>query len=381
MKKEARNEGFGLDPEKNNPNKICVAFAAIDKYLESNIITNEQKEIKTKDIVEYGTKNIYPYYLKDLVEGVSVLKSIINGIADYACGAEIALDVPILNKQINSTPETVEDLVRKMVLSLETYGGFALNILRNAFGDIAEIYCLDFRCIRSDKKNTKFYYSTEWADKGISRVMATTYPAFDANDKTQASSIYYYKGGEYATYPTPVWGGSVVSAECLKHINEFNLNSLWNSLSSDYIVNFNNGTPSDEEKEEIVENFNSKHTSFANAGRAMMSFNDNYDARTTVEAIPQSNFLDRYNSLYQTSIKDIFTAFRAHPAIFGLPTENTGFNDSDLREGFKLFNRTVVLPVQKLIKRTFERIFGVEDVMEIEPLDIDFDGEELVEVE
>lgn len=379
--KNERNEGFGLDPEKNNPKRISVVFAAIDKYLQDNIIKNEQKEIKGREIVEYGERNIYPYYLYNLYENVSVLKSVINGIADYACGNDIKLDVPILEKKVNANLETVEDLVRKMVLSLETYGGFALNILRNAWGDIAEIYCLDFRTVRSDKKNTKFYYSTEWADKGISRVSAIAYPAYDPDDKTQASSIYYYKGGDYATYPTPVWGGAVVSAECLKHINEFNLNSLWNSLSSDYIINFNNGVPSDEEKEEIEENFNSKHTSFSNAGRAMMSFNDNYDTRTTVEAIPQTNFLDRYNSLYQTSIKDIFTAFRAHPAIFGLPTENTGFNDSDLREGFKLFNRTVVLPVQKLIKRTFERIFGAEDVIEIEPLDIDFDGEELVEVE
>lgn len=367
--KETKNEGFGLRPEINNK-RICVSFAAIDKYLQDNIITNEQKENTQKDIVEYGTKNLYPYYLADLVENVSVLKSIINGITDYTCGTEIKLNIPFLDKKINAT-ETIEDLVRKMVLSLETYGGFALNVLRAANGNIAEIYCLDFRNVRSNRKNTKFYYSTEWADKGISRVTATAYPAFDP-EKEDLSSIYYYKGGVYSTYPSPVWCGAALSAECLKHLGEFHINALYNNLSSAYIVNFNNGVPSDEEKEEIEDNFTTKHTSFENAGAPMMSFNDSYDTRTTVEAIPQSDFLDRYNSLYQTSIKDIFTAFRIHPVLFGLPTESSGFNDQDFQQAFKLANTTIILPIQKLIKRTFETIFGKENILDIEPLTIDW---------
>lgn len=354
-----------------NNSKIQVSFAAVDPYLEDNIIKNVQKEIKGQGYVSYGDKNIYPQYLHDLYENVSTLKSIINGISDYVGGENIKINNPQFEEQINENGETVEDIIKQIAIDLELYGGFALNILRNKFGKIAAIYNLDFRNIRSDKKNTKFYYSDDWS-KSYGRVKTTVYPKYDINGK-EASSIFFYKIDHYGTYPSPVWGGSVVSAEILKHIGEFHLNSLYNGLSSDYIINLNNGVPSDDLKEEIENNFNEKFGGFSNASRSMLSFNQDIQHRTTIEGIPQNNFIDKYNSLYQTSLKDIYTAFRAHPALFGLPTENTGFNSQDLAEAFKLFNTTVILPLQKNIKRQFEKIFGEKDIISITPLNISFE--------
>ncbi len=224
--------------------------------------------------------------------------------------------------------------------------------------------------IRSDKKNTKFYYSDDWA-KSYGRVKTVVYPKFDINKK-DANSIFYYKMDKYSTYPSPTWAGAVVSAEILKHIGEFHLNSLYNGLSSDYIVNMNNGIPSDDVKEEIEEEFTEKFNGFNNASRTMISFNPDLQHKTTVEAIPQNNFIDKYNSLLNTSIKDIYTAFRVHPALFGLPTENTGFNTQDIEEAFKVANNTVILPLQKIIKRQFELIFGQKEIIEIKPLSINF---------
>lgn len=360
-------------------NKINVTFAAVDPYIEDNIIKNVQKEIKGQEFISYGDKNLYPQYLHDLYENVSVLHSVINGVSDYVGGENITINKPQFQLQINDNGETIEDLVKQIAIDIELYGGFALNIVRNKLGGIAAIYNLDFRNIRADKKNTKFYYSDDWT-KSFGRLKTTVYPKFDINSK-DANSIFYYKSTKYDTYPSPVWCGSVTSAECLKHIGEFHLNSLYNGLSSDYIVNMNNGIPSDDVKEEIEENFQDKFGGFNNASRTMLSFNTDYEHRTTIDSIPQNNFVDKYNSLYQTSLKDIFTAFRVHPALFGLPTDNTGFNSQDLAEAFKLANTTVILPLQKTIKRCFEQIFGEKEVIVINPLQISFEEkvEETVE--
>lgn len=354
--------------------KINVSFAAIDPYIEDNIIKNVQKEVKGQGFITYGDKNIYPQYLHDLYENVSVLKSIINGISNYVGGENIVINSPQFTEKINDEDETIEDIVKQIAIDISLYGGFALNIVRNRFGKIAAIYNLDFRNIRSDKKNTKFYYSDDWT-KSYGRLKTTVYPKFSV-DGTDVNSIFYYKIDKYNTYPSPIWGGAVISGECLKHIGEFHLNSLYNGLSSDYIVNMNNGIPADDVKEEIEENFNDKFGGFNNSSRTMLSFNPDVQHRTTIEAIPQNNFIDRYNSLYETSIKDIYSAFMAHPAIFGLPTENTGFNSQDLAEAFKLFNTTVVLPLQKTVKRCFERIFGEKDIITITPLKISFEEKE-----
>ena len=359
--------------------KLTVSFAAIDPYFEDNILKNVQKEIKGQDFISYGDKNIYPQYLHDLYENVSVLKSIINGISDYVGGENISINIPQFTNSINEDGETIEDIVKQIAIDIELYGGFALNILRNKFGKIAAIYNLDFRNIRSDKKNTRFFYTDDWK-KSFGRLKTTVYPKFDI-DKKDASSIFYYKVDKSNTYPSPVWGGAVISAEVLKHIGEFHLNSLYNGLSSDYIINLNNGVPADNLKEEIEENFNEKFGGFSNASRSMISFNPDFEHRTTIEAVPQNNFIDKYNSLYQTSIKDIFTAFRCHPAVFGLPTDNSGFNSQDLAEAFKIMNTTVILPLQKTIKRCFERIFGEKEIISIEPLKISFEEKEETSVE
>lgn len=359
---------------KEKENKLSVSFAAIEPYVADNIIKNIQKEVRGKDIIEYGERNLYPQYLYDLFENVSLLKSIINGIADYVGGEEIKINIPLFTEKVNSAGDTIEDLVRQIVLDYGIYGGFALNVLRNRFGKVAEVYVLDFKNVRSNKKNTMFYYSEDWGEKSIGRVMATKYPKFDPNDKAP-SSIYYYKADRYNTYPSPGWSGAVEDAECLKHISEFHLNSLYNGLSSDYIINFNNGVPTDEQKAEIEENIDSKYTGFQNGSRSLICFNPDMTKRTTIEAIPQSNFIDRYNAMETTAIKNVFTAFRIHPALFGLPTDNSGFNSQDIEEAFKVANKTIILPIQKTIKRAFEYIFGEKEVITIKPFEIEF-GEE-----
>lgn len=360
--------------------KMNIAFAAINPYLEDNIIENVQKEIKGQDMISYGDRNIYPNYLDGLYEGVSVLKSIINGLSDYVCGENVAISLPEYQEMINKDGETVEDVIKQMATSFLEYGGYAINIIRNRIGGIAGVYVLDFKNVRSNKNNTQFYYSSDWANRSVGRVKSTTYPVFDPDDKTQASSILYVKNDKKTTYPNPSWCGAVISAEILKHINEFHLNSLYNGLSSDYLVNFCNGSPTPEAQEEIEDLWNEKFQGWSNGGRQILAFNPDFQHRVQIEAIPQNNYIDKFNAIEKTSKQDIFTAFRCHPVLFGLPTESSGFNDQDFSEAFKLANKTVVLPIQKLIKRTFEKIFGKKEVIQIEPYKIDWTDDEKTEL-
>jgi hypothetical protein len=138
----------------------------------------------------------------------------------------------------------------------------------------------------------------------------------------------------------------------------------------------NAGVPADPVKEEIEENFSEKYTGFQNGGRTMICYNPDFQHRTTVEALPQSDFINKYNAIRENSIKDVYSAFRVHPVLFGLPTQQSGFSDQDFPEAYKLAQATVVLPVQKEIKRIFEKIFGEKEVVTIEPFNIDWSEEE-----
>lgn len=356
--------------------KMNVHFAAIDKVYENNIIRNTQKEMRGgKEMVSYGDRNIYPQYLYLLFQDVPLLKSVILSIRDFVAGDNVSISLPQFKEKINRD-ETVEDLVRQMALSYALYGGIAINVLRNRLGEIAELYCLDFKNVRSNKKNTQFYYSEEWAEKSIGRAISTVYPKYDPTDRKQLSSIYYYKNDNFNTYPDPVWGGATIDAEILKNVGSFNLNGLYNGLSVGYVVNFNGSNLTDEEREEVSDAWDEKFVGFDNAQRTLLSFNPDFQHRTTIEAIPSDSNIDKYHAIVETSTKNILNAFRVHPVLIGIAQEGTGWNDQDFSEAFKVANTTIILPIQKTIKRIFENIFQEKDVINITPLVIDWSEDE-----
>ena len=250
------------------------------------------------------------------------------------------------------------------------FGGYALQIIRNFAGSIAEIYALDFMKVRTDEKNEIIYYSDDWSKWGAKYLI---YPKFKPGDQNP-TSVYYHKGHlTRGTYPIPLYGAAIIPCELEKSINQFHLNNINNGFMSNLIINFNNGQPNDEQKEEIERSINEKFGGFQNAGRILISYNDSDENKTTVERLSGDDFDDKYTALSERSKSQIFTAFRATPNLFGLPTESTGFSRQEYMESFKLYNRTVVSPLQDDIIGAFNKILGVENSITISPFNIQWD--------
>ena len=114
-----------------------------------------------------------------------------------------------------------------------------------------------------------------------------------------------------------------------------------------------------------------KYSGSANAGNIMLVFNDDKETGMTVERIEQPDFAERYNSLASHCRQQIFSAFHANPNLFGIPTENLGFNNEEYEASFKLFNRTMIQPVQDAIVDSFDYIFSKRVKVTIKPFSID----------
>jgi hypothetical protein len=112
-----------------------------------------------------------------------------------------------------------------------------------------------------------------------------------------------------------------------------------------------------------------------NAGRPMISFNNNKDSETTIQKIDTDSFADKYNALVERTKSEIFTAFRCSPILFGIDQEKTGFNANEYASAFRLFNKTVIEPFQNKISKAFDKIFNSTGSIEIKPFTINFDKE------
>ena len=367
-----------------------VAFAALDPYLERNIVSPKETVVRGKDFVEWGDMNGYPDYLLELTKTVPTLRSIISGTVDFIVGDNVSI-VPLhpdwkpgqMNKRGDTIAEQVEDLAR----DYETYGGYALQIIRDFAGRVAETYYIDLRFLRMNKEGDVFWYSEKWAEKG--KKDAVMYPAFrldiaekwatftDEERNRNASSILYVKTTHSQVYPMPVYAASVKACEIERMVDDFWVNSVENGFAPSMIINFNNGEPTDQMKEEIEEEVTEKFTGPSNAGRYMLCWNKNKDSATTFEVPQVTDFGEKYKALAENSRQKIFTAFRAYPNIFGLSTA-TGFSIEEFDSAFKLYNRTSVRPVQRMIADTYDKIYGQQGVLNITPFSLDGINEKTV---
>ena len=364
--------------KQNKPSRAGFSFAAIDPYVDNKMILPVERFVSGKDLVEWGNRNAYPDYLLDLYNNVPTLRSIINGNIDFITGDDVSI-LPLTdnlpNGQMNNRGDYIREQIKDIAKDYEIYGGFALQIIRNLIGMVAEVYYIDMRYLRTNKEGNVFYYCEDWSKSGKKDVIV--YPAYmpninwdtldDEQRNRNASSILYVKNVHTQVYPAPLYAASIKACEIERLIDDFHINSLQNQFVSSAIINFNNGDPGDEMKKEIEDAINEKFAGAANGGRIMLSFNKNKESATDIVEFEVKDFGERYKALSEHSRQQIFTAFRANPNLFGIPTEGNGFANEQYAESFKLYNRTQIQPVQRLIADTYDKIYGTKGVLTIVP--------------
>ena len=372
--------------EQNKPARARISFAAINPYVDTNIILPVEKFVSAKDLMEWGTRNSYPDYLLDLYNNVPTLRAIINGNIDFITGDDVSI-LPLTQHLQNGTMNNRGDHIREQIKDIskdyEIYGGFALQIIRNLIGEVAEVYYIDMRFLRTNKEGNVFYYCEDWS-KSV-RKDVVVYPAFmpnlnwDALDdearNRNASSILYVKNIHTQVYPAPLYAASIKACEIERLIDDFHLSDINNHFVSSAIINFNNGIPDDDVKEQIEREFTEKFCGASNGGRTAFSWNPNKESATDIVEFEVKDFGERYKTLSDHSRQQIFTAFRANPNLFGIPTEGNGFANEQYAESFKLYNRTQIKPVQRMIADAYDKIYGQPKVLTIVPFSMDGESE------
>ena len=363
---------------------MSVAFAAIDPYVEQNIVLPTEKMMPGQKFVQWGDGNVYPDYLTDLEMSVPTLRSVISGTVDFICGDDVKIQ-PLRDDLRDGSMNNRGDLISAQVAALardrETYGGFALQVIRDYTGAVSEIYYIDIRFLRTNKDCNVFWYCEDWKKTG--RKNTVVYPAFipglekkwgtlDERQKNEhASSILFVKDINTQVYPSPCYAAAIKACETERSIDDFHMSALQNGFVSGMIINFNAGVPDDVTKEEVERNADEKFAGPHNGARTMYCWNPNKESATTIDIIKTEDFGERYQALAKHVRQQIFTSFRANPNLFGIPTESLGFSQEEYESAFRLFNRTHVRPVQKMICDAYDRIYGRKGVLTIQPFSLE----------
>ena len=352
-----------------------MAFASIDKQLQQLVPALKEVKYTGQKMIYYGDNNRYPEYLYGLYNDVTSLKTVVDGTADYVCGNNV---VCTTGRDLNRKKETWSEFVWLVTRDFLLYGGFAFEVIRTAdLNDIAELNYIDFRDLRSDEDNEVFYYNEDFKKNYVKSSNTIVLPKYKA-DLKQPASVVYVKNNHSTVYPIPRYSGALKACEIERGIDEMHLAGIQNGFYGSYIVNINSGIPDQDEQKEIEKDFNEKFCGAGNAGRFVLNFSNGKDNQATLQKLDVVDFSEKYQAAATRSREQIYAAFRAIPAIFGIMTETTGFNEQEFSEAFKLYNRTVVKPIQIRICDELDKVYGTKGFLNIEPFSLEGNNEQIV---
>jgi hypothetical protein len=140
-----------------------------------------------------------------------------------------------------------------------------------------------------------------------------------------------------------------------------------NGLAPSMLINFNNGQPPAEVKDMIEAQIQNKFSGSSNAGKFILSFNDNVESKADITPVQLSDAHNQYQFLSTESSTKIMVAHRiTSPMLLGIK-DNSGFgnNAEELKTASIFFDNTVIRPFQRLL------LNGVQKVMNYNGYNLD----------
>lgn len=357
-----------------------IELSVIDTIKKYSIPEYSESTYGNNAIVSYGPDNDTPILLRNCYRNSATLKAIIDGYIPYILGDEIIVSDKIaqFRTRINSAGMTMRQFIASLSLDYLTYGGFAFQVIYSKMGTVAELWPLDFARCRTNERGTKIFYSKKgWTKYGTK---SEEYEPLNP-DKLQKTAIFYFKGDfTKSVYPLPSWYGALNDVLTEIETTKYSLNSVSNGFQAKFIVNLPNaGNLTQEQKQVIEDAIREKFTGTETSSNFMLYFS-NTDKALTVSKVEGDDLPERYIAIRNNSRSNIFTALHATPNLFGLPTETTGFNSQEYSDAFKLFNKTVITPIQDIVIEAVDKVFvktlNGEHSIEIKPFVINFDNEQ-----
>jgi hypothetical protein len=345
-------------------------------------------ENRSGKYITYGFANEYPYYLLDNYRRSSKHNAIVNGKVNYIMGggwqAGEDLTVEQQARFIKffdgmSSTEDLNDITEKLVLDLELFNGFAVAVTWSKLGTIAKMEHVPFEKIRVDKEE-KMFQVADWYNDDMMQLFPKVgdiekIPAFDPENRLGKQLFYYrvYAAG-VKHYPLPEYIGGNAWIEADVQVANFHNNNLRNNFWGGYLINFNNGIPTPEEQGDIERQIKRKFSGTDNAGRFVVTFNDDAANAPTLEPLTPSDMDKQFEILNKAIQQEIFIAHRVtNPMLFGVKTEGQLGGRNELVEAYELFKATYVNDRVRKVERminylgSFNGVEGME-LIPVEPI-------------
>ena len=316
--------------------------------------------------IDYGQNNLFPQHLINLYQNSPIHNALVNSIAYMIEG--------------QGTGTILDNALQGIAFDLKLQGAFVAEVIWSMdFTRVVQINHLPFENCRLayDKEEddiTGIFYSKDWANTRSKRGKPEFIPAFNPSiAQEQPRQVIYAHGMSAGSvyYPKPDYFGALNYVELSYQMGLYHVNNILNGLFPSFIINFLNGIPQKEEREAIRREWETRLSGASNAGKFLMTFNEDPTRAPQIEAFPLSDADKQYQFLSEETAKQIMVGHRVvSPLIHGI-RDTTGFgsNKDEMLVGLEIFNNQVIKPYQRIIERVFTPILGEINIEMNSPFD------------
>ena len=337
-----------------------------------NLAEYEPPEIteSTRDNwVSYGVHNDYYNWLIDRYTNSPTNNAVINNVIRLIYGK--GLKATDSSSKPNDYAQMVtlfkKECVKQLISDLKMLGQCAIQVIYNSDRSrIIETYHLPIQLIRPEKCNSEgeieaYYYSNDWSDtKKFPPERISAYGK--SSDEVEIYCIKPYSPN-LKYFHLPDYLGGLPYAVLEEEIAIYLINECQNSFSGTKILNFNNGVPSEEERESISRDVMNKLTG-TQGKRLIVAFNHDESNKTTIDDVSLNDAPSHYEYLSDEAMRKILLSHHVvSPLILGIAT-STGFssNADELKNSFILYENMTLKPYRETLIDAFDNILGFNEV-------------------
>lgn len=320
----------------------------------SSYIRPEVKETTSKEWVLYGDKNGFYETIIDGYNNSPTNSAILDSYSLMAYGLGLNIEQNIVSK--NDLRNAVKDFIIFNECAFE---------VAYVKGKVSAMYHIPKQKVAPEKQvdgEIKGYYFCEnWSD--VTKNVPVRFDAFGFGNKKNNEIVVFkdYQVGKFY-YSDPAYLSALPYIQLEQELSNYYINHVKNGLSAGFVINMNGGQPeSEEQKDQIARTIKHQLTGSQNAGKFVLSFNDNKDTATTIEAIEISDAHSQYQFLTEEAQNKICVSHKVvSRAILGI-NDASGFS-SNAEEISTAFNETmlnVIQPKQEVILDGLEKVTGL----------------------
>lgn len=335
--------------KKNVPTKLSI-------YSVPNVTRPRLSELNIdgKEWMSYGANNLFPDFLWSLYCDSPTHQAIIDSKVLYTMGAGLSIGKEQANRK-----ETFAEVIRKCVMDYYLFGGFAIQVVRNRDGGIAEIWWADFAKLRINKNGTKTFWADDWSSWNVE---PKQYPVFDP-ESNKATEMFYYRGATCrSVYPVCCYLSACDSIQTECEVQHWHLNNIKRNFASNHVINIFGAIPEESERKETEKQINEKFTGSDAAGQLVINWAETPEEKMTIDTLGDDASDKKFMQLAKDVNEKITIAHRVTSAILIGRVAESGFSRLEFQQAFEIFNTTVIKPVQDEISMCLSKIFPDKDI-------------------